>query len=120
MGLILLVLILTVALLGFCGFVAGLRPSRHDPPTRLVAVLILYSVPVALAIYIPFSDQWFARLRLAFDPKGLAIAAVLSLVDIVGVVALVPAWGYALGRTLTYARLRTGARLAKSRGSPPL
>jgi hypothetical protein len=57
MGLIILVLVLTVALLGSCGFVAGLRPSRHDPPTRLVAVLILYSVPIVLAVCIALSGQ---------------------------------------------------------------
>lgn len=74
---IMLVLVLTVALLGSCGFVAGLRPSRHDPPTRLVAVLILYSVPVGLAVCIELSGQWFAQLRRAFDPEGLVLAVTL-------------------------------------------
>jgi hypothetical protein len=119
MGLIILVLILTVALLGSCGFVAGLRPSRHDPPTRLVAVLILYSIPVALAVCILFRDQWFAQFRRAFDPEGFVVAGALALVALSGAVVLVPAWGCALGRTLNYVRFRTGVRLTNRRVSPP-
>ena len=120
MGLIMLVLFLTFTLLGSCGFVAGLRPARHDPPTRLVAVLILYSAPVVLAVCIELSGQWFAQLRRAFDPEGFVLATTLALVAAGGTVVLVPAWGYALGRTLIYARFRARTRLSKSRVSPPL
>jgi hypothetical protein len=120
MGLMVLVPILTVALLGCCGIVAGLRPSRHDPPTRLVTVLILDSAPVALALCTLFGDEWFAQLRQAFDSDGFVVAGALALVAVSGAVLLVPAWGYALGRALNYARFRARVRLAKSRVSPPL
>ena len=54
---------LVLVLLGACGFIVGLRPSRHDQPTRLPAILMLYTPHVGLAVYIMFSDDWMAQLR---------------------------------------------------------
>ena len=97
---------LLVVLLGACGFVAGLRPSRRDRPDRLLAILALYSTPVGLAACVLISDKWMARLREWLDPKGLALMISFAIVAVVGSVVLTPAWGYAMGRTLSWARSR--------------
>jgi hypothetical protein len=64
-------LCLVMMILGACGFIVGQRPSRSDPPVRLVGVLILYSLPVILAVCVQLRDDWMARLRGWFDPKGV-------------------------------------------------
>jgi hypothetical protein len=97
-------LALVVILLGACGVVAGLRPSRHDRPTRLLMTLAFYSALVGLALFILFRDDWMAWLRERFDPEGLALGFVLGLVSVGGILFLGPAWGYAIGRTLNWAR----------------
>ena len=97
-------LALVVVLLGACGVVAGLRPSRHDLPTRLFMTLAFYSALVGLALFILFHDDWMALLRGRFDPEGLALGFVLGLVSVGGILFLGPAWGYAIGRTLNWAR----------------
>jgi hypothetical protein len=95
---------LVVVQLGACGVVAGLRPSRHDRPTRLLMTLALYSALVGLALFIFFRGDWMAWLRERFDPEGLALGFVVGLVSVGGILFLGPAWGYAIGRTLNWAR----------------
>jgi hypothetical protein len=84
--------------------IAGLRPTRHDRPTRLLAILLLYSAPVGAAGVILLSDAWMARLRGSFDPEGITLAFTLGIVSVGGAVVLIPAWGYAMGRTFNWAR----------------
>jgi hypothetical protein len=95
------------------GFILGLRPSRHDRPTRMLVVLTLWSLPVLMAGWAFFADKkMFAWLQwAASDSEGLAVAVVLELVFLAGSVALLPAWGYAIGRTVNW---RCGCR-AQSR-----
>ena len=97
-------LCLVVALLATCGFVAGLRPSRKHAPTRLIRVLGLFSLPWVLAVSTLLSDGWMTSLRRRFDPDGFALAIGLALVTAGGFVILVPAWGYAMGRIVNWAR----------------
>ncbi len=89
-------------------FILGMRPSRHDRPTRMLVVLTLCSLPVLMAGWAFFADKnLFAWLQwAASDAEGLAVAMVLELVFLAGSVALLPAWGYAIGRTVNWHRWR--------------
>jgi hypothetical protein len=89
------------------GFILGLRPARHDRPTRMLAVLVLYSVPVSVAGYAMIDKTLFAWLQRAVsDSEGLAVAVVLELVFIGGSLVFMPVWGYAIGRTVNWRRRR--------------
>jgi hypothetical protein len=94
-------------LLWTCGFIFGIRPSRHDLPTRMLAVLALYSAPVFMAGWVLTDKDRFAWLQRAVsDSEGLAVAVVLELVFLGGTVVLLPGWGYAIGRTVRWRRWR--------------
>ncbi len=89
------------------GFIFGLRPTRHDRPTRMLAVLALWSLPVFLAGWVLIDRDWLVWLqRAASDSEGLAVAVVLELVFAGGSVVLLPVWGYAIGRTVNWCRWR--------------
>jgi hypothetical protein len=107
---VVLELLLVAVLFGLSGFVLGLRPTRHDRPTRFLVALGLCSVPVGLAACILLSDDWMAKLRGWIDPMGFALNMILSLVSVGGAVALIPLWGYAIGRTTNWARSGNGTR----------
>jgi hypothetical protein len=108
------ILIIAPVLFGVWSFAVGLRPSRHDFPTRLLAIVGLYSVPVGLATCALVRDEWTHRLKDWFDPEGFLLTFVLAIVSFGGVIALLPAWGYALGRTVNWARSGQGSRSASS------
>jgi hypothetical protein len=61
------------------------------------------------------SESWFRRLkRWGVDELDMiGVYAVLSLVSLAGILVLVPAWGYVIGRTVNKRRVR-GARKAHS------
>ena len=87
------------------GFIFGLRPTRHDRPTRMLAVLALWSLPVFLAGWVLINRDCLVWLQLAAsDSEGLAVAVVLELVFVGGSVVLLPVWGYAIGRTVNWCR----------------
>ncbi len=99
-------------------FIFGLRPSRHDRPSRMLVVLTLWSLPVLMAgwafitgknplAWIPWAEP---------DSEGLIVAVVLELVLMGGSIALLPAWGYAIGRTVNSHRWHSPQ--AVGRGSP--
>jgi hypothetical protein len=87
-----------------CALALGLRPSREDFPTRLLAVLVLYSFPVGLAGWALLRPDWAGFLMSSFDPDGFVVDAVLVLIAAGGGVALLPAWGYLIGRMIRWMR----------------
>jgi hypothetical protein len=111
-------------LLWTSAFILGLRPSRHDRPTRMLVVLALWSIPVFMAGWGLASEKTLAWFRWALsDSEGLAVAVMLELTLLAGIVLLLPAWGYAIGRTVNWCRWRTaqaGGRGSRApEGSPP-
>jgi hypothetical protein len=105
-------------------FILGLRPSRHDRPTRMLVVLTLWSIPVLMAGWALADEKMLARFRWALsDSEGLAVAVMLGLALLGGTVLLLPAWGYAIGRTVNWCRWRTAQAVGRGSrapdGSPP-
>jgi hypothetical protein len=94
------------------GFVFGLRPSRQFPPTRMLIVLLVWSLPVLMAGWVIFDSNCFAWARwLLDDREGIAVAVIAELMIVVGTVLLLPAWGYAIGRTVNWFRSSARSRL---------
>jgi hypothetical protein len=80
-----------------------------------VALLMVLSVIVLFAAWVLVSESWFRRLKQwgVDELDMIGVYAVLYLVSLAGSLVMVPAWGYAIGRTISKRRVQ-GAPKAKA------